>query len=578
MQNSSADGHSIDLARIEKLESEVYRLNQRLSLPSTTFTLERGQTSPSTTHTTEINVNNAYPAAPRLSPTSGPARQGATVTTSVDSSSALNDYHGTLIGFSLREASIVDVVSSSAVPDGDARLFFSTFLEGCVWFVSIFDLSRDSYDSIRSRSSILFDTLIIIGARATHGVLSKDYQLLHHLLRQHTSDLVLRLSAEHPSTTMEDIQALLVIAAYSDSGAVLCDVAVRASIRIGLDRRVEKHLMTLTSVSHYTSAQLEAERYPVRVWYYLFVLDMILSIDGGKPPSLMIQPCAARRVRVFVSSARCNAPDVRLFAQVELNAIRSAAHEAIAGPGKSYTQQEVVERTLRGAVLDLDLWLSEWQMLVASLHFSAPEQTSVLLNLRIQHAWATLVLHLRGLTAYGIENIALMTTGQRSVAAAAKTSAERHLQLVLTKTTFPAENASHIPYVASFRYAMDFVWAKNAFCVLIALRLGILLGDPVTELLSRLLEAREFLTELNRVNVGAHMSYMRILSQIVEKCERAIAASMPNENGTYIDPSENDFQSFVPKEFMFEWDFPGIHLHYISLDWQDLLFDIGTGT
>ena len=74
--------------------------------------------------------------------------------------------------------------------------------------------------------------------------MSKTYQALHVLLRQHTSDLVLRLSGV-PTTSIEEIQALLVIASYSDSGAVLVDIALHAANSMGLDEALEALLQSL---------------------------------------------------------------------------------------------------------------------------------------------------------------------------------------------------------------------------------------------------------------------------------------------------------------------------------------------
>ena len=162
----------------------------------------------------------------------------------------------------------------------------------------------------------------------------------------------------------------------------------------------------------------------------------------------------------------------------------------------------------------------------------------------------------------------------------AKEAAEKHLQLLLSDA-FPEIGSNdattqtpYRPYVTNFRYAMEFVWAKNAFCVLIVLRLGILLGDPPDRLIQRLTEAKEFVHELDKIGMGANVSYARILSQTVQKCEKAINSSL--QSGSERSSAEpGDFQSFIPKEFMFEWDFPGLHLCYIPLDWQDLFLDFG---
>lgn len=90
----------------------------------------------------------------------------------------------------------------------------------------------------------MFDVILVYGARALHGVMSKTYQSLHALLRQHTSDLVLRLSGV-PTTSIEEIQALLVIASYSDSGAILVDVALHAANIMDLAEALENLLQSL---------------------------------------------------------------------------------------------------------------------------------------------------------------------------------------------------------------------------------------------------------------------------------------------------------------------------------------------
>ncbi|KAK5133136.1 hypothetical protein LTR08_008160 [Meristemomyces frigidus] len=235
---------------------------------------------------------------------------------------------------------------------------------------------------------------------------------------------------------------------------------------------------------------------------------------------------------------------------------------------------EALASTIKGAYLDLDLWLLEWQGLVSTNAANPAERSLLDLNLRIQHAWAVLALHLRALTACGIENIAIMTVAQRSIALAAKAAAERHLTLLLATED---GSSGPGPYVANFRYAMEFVWAKNVFCVLIVLRLGILLEDPLLQLALRLQEAREFLRELANVGMGVNVSYTRILAQTVGKCERAVKVSLQeaSERNFRDTSSDDDFQSFVPKEFVLEWDFQGLNLCYIPVDWQDLFFDFG---
>lgn len=123
---------------------------------------------------------------------------------------------------------------------------------------------------------------------------------------------------------------------------------------------------------------------------------------------------------------------------------------------------------------------------------------------------------------------------------------------------------------------MEFVWAKNAFSILIVLRLSLLLGDPAEVLLARLSQAQEFLNELSQVSMGANISYVKIVRQTVQRCERTIHAYLQsNGEQPFMDVEGGDFQTFIPKEFVFEWDFPGLHLCYVPIDWEDLFLDFG---
>lgn len=304
-----------------------------------------------------------------------------------------------------------------------------------------------------------------------------------------------------------------------------------------------------------------------------------LSLDGGKPASVSMAS-SSHQVRTLLSHPARTPLDLRLFAQVELNALRAEHYSSVTSIVQPFTDDPYgVTRILTSAEHSLDVWLSEWQKIVTSESTMNIENPLLSLNLRIQHAWAILALHLRALTTCGIENIALMTPAQRSIALAAKTAAERHLQLLLTSMPSESEQSSK-PYIANFRFASEFVWAKNTFCVFIVLRLGVLLGDPLSHLIQCLCDANQFLRELEKVGMGANISYMRILAQTVEKCEKAVKASMAAGSATQAEGRESksasDFESFVPKEFMFAWDFPGLNLCYVPLDWQDLFLDFSS--
>jgi hypothetical protein len=88
-------------------------------------------------------------------------------------------------------------------------------------------------------------------------------------------------------------------------------------------------------------------------------------------------------------------------------------------------------------------------------------------------------------------------------------------------------------------------------------------------------DARTLLRELSHIR-GSNNIYFRILSVSVEKFERALKGDWPpSESRTTQDgiDAEMDFQSYVPKEFILEWNFPGLTFCWIPFDFGDLFMD-----
>lgn len=147
-----------------------------------------------------------------------------------------------------------------------------------------------------------------------------------------------------------------------------------------------------------------------------------------------------------------------------------------------------------------------------------------------------------------------MSDSQRHLIDLARNSAQRHISIILSDPE---------RYLATFRYGMDFVWAKCAFSVLLLLKLARL--QPSVDISSVINDAKTLLSHLSKVR-GFSNIYFRILTLSVEKCEKAFDGE-----------GEMDFQSYVPKEFILEWNFPGLTFCWIPFDFQDLFLDFGNG-
>lgn len=226
------------------------------------------------------------------------------------------------------------------------------------------------------------------------------------------------------------------------------------------------------------------------------------------------------------------------------------------------------------------MWLNEWTNIVSEKPIPN-EPALALLNLHIQYDWALITLHLKAVSASGIENIAIMTNFQKEMVQKAKEASTRHLRHLLEASTSPSSQEGSVPaYLNTFKWTMDYVWAKAAFSVLLVLRLAILLRDPIAHILSLLRDAHQVLEELKKVTIG-YIPYFQILQTSIEKCEAAISdyttqQDVPDPTLAVSGPAESDFQGYAPNQFTFEWDFPGLNLKHMPLGWQDLFVDIDT--
>ncbi|CAI6337590.1 unnamed protein product [Periconia digitata] len=460
-----------------------------------------------------------------------------------------------------------------------ASLFFS----GSHFLVPIFCDKTDTMQSVATRSAYLFDSIVSIGCRAEEGSKSATYHRLAFCLREHLTHVL--VSTTVPS--LETVQAITLKAGYSDDGLVYIALALRFAMQLGLPDAVDQLMAKASSRAAAPVGEEERELYRMaRIWHGICNMELFFSLDGGKSPGINLR-ISSRRVRLLVNHPERTAVDIRLLSQVELNIIRANAYTAITQQhsSNSIATDAKLRSTVQGTALELTLWLEEWSDIISSEPHGYGREFA-LLNLRIQYNWALITLHLKALSNSGIESIAIMTDFQRDMVSIAKEAAVRHLHHFLetprTDSSSP-ENGFAPPYLSVFKWTMDFVWAKCAFTVLLVLKLALLLRDPLPDVLLLLRDAYRVLEELTRVTVSnsGNTSYLKILRTSIEKCESALREHMVREQQLNINDvdredgqAEDDFQGYVPSQFVFEWDFPGLNLRHVPLGWHDLFHDL----
>lgn len=170
-----------------------------------------------------------------------------------------------------------------------------------------------------------------------------------------------------------------------------------------------------------------------------------------------------------------------------------------------------------------------------------------------------------------------MSSTERMILLTAKSSARRHLRLIIVEPEY---------YLSSLKYAMDFVWAKCAFSFLLLLKLSRLLPEHEDEYQELLDNGNKLVHELNKAGSSSSQNgtgniYLQILKVSIEKYGRALQEPQHPDTGGSAATSpfwelfdaQADLQWFIPEQFVSEWDFPGLNLFYFPTSWQESFGD-----
>ncbi|XWW92688.1 hypothetical protein V2A60_000613 [Cordyceps javanica] len=472
-----------------------------------------------------------------------------------------------------------DFVTIGLITLEQAEHYFSTFFDGCHHYVPVFDPGHDTLQSVRQRSSLLFAAICTVGCRVVCGTDSHQWRLLNfHLKRMLGS--VMSCPA---SSSLETIQALLVRACYSAERSLLVASAARLAINMGLPDAYDELIALMVGGNGSSDGASLLRR--ARTWLHLLVLSHILHVDAGDMLTFKFSG-DPRRARIILDSSDATVLDRFLFAQVELNVLRANIFASLSK--RVYEDEEDILGVVRDAKIDIDLWHGDWERI---LQQTANIPAWILVNLRVQKCWATTMALCRAVRTAGVENVDFMSPAQRSILSMAKASLRLHLQTIMAEPRC---------YLHNLKYAMDFVWAKCAFCYLLLLKLCVLLpeedgGGGDNNLNDDLITCGAVLSrELGDAAGGAGMTgisnstakmYLQLLQTGTEKFARALQSHHEHEQtGERVGSDEaltvddgfrkpaDELDSFVPDQFVFEWDFPGLTLFSSSttgIGWLD---------
>lgn len=485
--------------------------------------------------------------------------------------------------FQVEPVAAPNLISMGLVAPKKAESYFNTFFQGCHQYVPVFDPIYDCIESIRSRSSLLFHTMCAVGCRILNGTDSRKW----HLLNFHTKRALNSALGTPECATLETVQALLVRACYASERSLLVTLATRLAINLGLPEAYEqlctRFVARTTRGGDHNTNTSEDDATLIRMartWLHLLVLGHMLHVDAGDLLAFSFLG-DVRRCRVLLEVPCSTDLDLHLLSQVELNALRANTYAALSD--SSCLPDQEVMAVVRDAKIDIDLWFNDWTRIFSR---SQSQKRTLAINIRIQRCWADAMVLCRAVRVSGVGNVDAMSSTQRGVPLMAKDALAEHLAIVIEE---PRE------YLRNLRFAMDFVWAECAFCLLLLFKLSVLLGED-DEWASRDLASRRrtLLSELYRAGgtAGGGQSstsrlYIQLLQTGIEKYSRTVlhedVADHPGGLPTGSTPSSeadghNELESFVPEQFVFEWDFPGLTLFSSSATEAGWLDDFLRGT
>ena len=143
-----------------------------------------------------------------------------------------------------------DMVTLGLVNESDAMRLFETFQKGVPKFISIFHLedeqmtTEEAYHHVRTTSYFLFNVMLAIGAKVECGGKSPSrlYQTCMAQAKRNAKDTMFS-----PVAGKAAVQAMVLLAAYSENGWLSLGLSIRMAQELGLDRSFQKLMSALPS-------------------------------------------------------------------------------------------------------------------------------------------------------------------------------------------------------------------------------------------------------------------------------------------------------------------------------------------
>lgn len=292
-------------------------------------------------------------------------------------------------------APLPDPITARLLTLSEAEALMDIFYSGSADFINAYDRARDTLPALRARSGFSLSAVLMVGARVRDG---PRPSALQRALVAHTQRMAMRTLVAPPGASgggVEDVKALILLAAFSENGWLVAGHAVRLAVELGLDRafgelvrrgmgRAEETWERRESrgggrgedegeardgaereEGHTQSsrAPLESDRPLVeatRVWYAVYRLEHQMSYGMGRP-AIVREDTTIHNARLLLDHPLALDSDMRLVYAVELLALRAPLHvDLTAGADADEPLGAETLARLRWANEQFDAWERYW--------------------------------------------------------------------------------------------------------------------------------------------------------------------------------------------------------------------------
>ncbi|KAK9233774.1 hypothetical protein V1525DRAFT_441397 [Lipomyces kononenkoae] len=211
-----------------------------------------------------------------------------------------------------------DVVSRGLLDEMRARDLFQRFIAAAHEFLPIFDPIFDTFDSLRRRSTFCFTAILTVAAEAES--VGSDSVYIHQLCRHEAR----RLAAEsmfEPSVKIESVQAMIILAAWSDAMWFAVGHALQMAVHLGLSQVLPK-LLSNKGVSNIQNSNKRNKilARQVRTWLALYYLEQEIAAGLGRPAR--VETVREETLRELMQYPTLTAFDVICLSSIDFVCIR----------------------------------------------------------------------------------------------------------------------------------------------------------------------------------------------------------------------------------------------------------------